>query len=360
MTDDLDQIGNTSVNEPKENLNLRDNVSAFSMTAHMLSHRMTVLSVIAVIVGAVALGTLAQRLIYLGLQHIVTFKDIAGFVGLSEPGITSFLFPTAMAGVAVMAMLYEIFMLGYRQSTLFELIDGQNASVRTDVFYLFLRISGIAMVLSFVMTFGMSGHLYLSAKQVMGIGLLADAHLALQFVALFVVLTFVNYWYHRAFHSPWLYELHKVHHSASHYGVLLPFRVHPLNELFSAVYGVAVLSLLGVDSLVVVLWVGLNGIYQCLVHSHVDWPAWVGIFLITPAMHRIHHSTEPRHFNKNLGIVTFWDRLFGTYYPPEHVPNFGVERDEQHLFNTDKFFREMIGTFTRWVRFTILRRQQRT
>ena len=70
--------------------------------------------------------------------------------------------------------------------------------------------------------------------------------------------------------------------------------------------------------------------------------------LITPAAHRIHHSTAPEHFNSNLGILSIWDRMFGTYVDPTDEPiNFGVP--EQENFNTDRYFTEIIASFLRWL-----------
>jgi sterol desaturase/sphingolipid hydroxylase (fatty acid hydroxylase superfamily) len=57
-------------------------------------------------------------------------------------------------------------------------------------------------------------------------------------------------------------------------------------------------------------------VYQLLVHSNIrsDW-GWFGRWvLISPAAHRIHHSSKPEHYNKNISVLVIWDRLFGTWY----------------------------------------------
>lgn len=57
-------------------------------------------------------------------------------------------------------------------------------------------------------------------------------------------------------------------------------------------------------------------------HSHVwlSYPRWLSHLLISPAMHQVHHSADPRHHDKNLGnIFALWDWLFGTLYLPERV-----------------------------------------
>jgi sterol desaturase/sphingolipid hydroxylase (fatty acid hydroxylase superfamily) len=68
-----------------------------------------------------------------------------------------------------------------------------------------------------------------------------------------------------------------------------------------------------------------------LQHANVEYPRWIerrlGWLLVTADMHRIHHSPEPRETNSNFGAVfSFWDRLFGTYVPPDpaRAPTYGL------------------------------------
>lgn len=72
-----------------------------------------------------------------------------------------------------------------------------------------------------------------------------------------------------------------------------------------------------------------------MVHSKYDWKwQWVDYVLITPAAHRIHHSTAVEHYTRNLGILSIWDRLFGTYLPSKEAPlRYGVS--ERENFNTE-------------------------
>jgi sterol desaturase/sphingolipid hydroxylase (fatty acid hydroxylase superfamily) len=89
-----------------------------------------------------------------------------------------------------------------------------------------------------------------------------------------------------------------------------------------------------------------------MVHSNYDWKwKWVEYVLITPAAHRIHHSTKPAHFNSNLGILSIWDRLFGTYIAPTpgEIIDFGVGQPDQKNYNTDHFIKENMACFWRWL-----------
>lgn len=132
---------------------------------------------------------------------------------------------------------------------------------------------------------------------------------------------------------PALWEIHKVHHTAQALSPLTNFRVHPLetltfyniaalftgaaagalDHLFGAGHGRA--ALFGTD----VLFLAFMFSVAHLHHSHV-WIAFRGPWarvLMSPAAHQVHHSTDPRHFGRNLGnALALWDWLFGTLYVP--------------------------------------------
>jgi sterol desaturase/sphingolipid hydroxylase (fatty acid hydroxylase superfamily) len=132
---------------------------------------------------------------------------------------------------------------------------------------------------------------------------------------------------------PALWELHKVHHTAEALSPLTNFRVHPLETLkfyniaaaFTGAaagvldYGLGAthgrLALFGTDALFVVFTCS----FAHLQHSHfwISFKGPIARVLMSPAAHQIHHSTDPRHFNRNLGnALAVWDWLFGTLYLP--------------------------------------------
>lgn len=141
---------------------------------------------------------------------------------------------------------------------------------------------------------------------------------------------------------PFLWELHKVHHSAEVMTPVTAVRVHPLSAFFAAVflsilfgltngvflylYGgrVAELTLLGVNVFLVLHY--SVGVYH-LQHSHIwlSFPRPFRVVFASPAMHMIHHSANPRHFDKNFGFVlTLWDWLAGSLYIPEDAEQEGL------------------------------------
>lgn len=162
-------------------------------------------------------------------------------------------------------------------------------------------------------------------------GVLATAALAVAFIATYDL----GYWFaHFLLHRfPMLWEFHKVHHSAE---VMTPFtewRQHPVELLmFPLFIGAATGALYaGADHLfglrpqnLDLFWVNSILILYMMTllhlrHTHLWLPAkgiW-GVIIQSPAHHQIHHSTDPRHFDKNLGLsLSIWDWCFGTLYVP--------------------------------------------
>jgi sterol desaturase/sphingolipid hydroxylase (fatty acid hydroxylase superfamily) len=169
-------------------------------------------------------------------------------------------------------------------------------------------------------------------------GLWASAALTLATVlAMDFALYVGHYLQHRV---PLLWEFHKIHHSAETLTPLTAFRVHPVDDLltlslsassvgivqglFHAWFGtgVAEIYVLGVNAILFGWYaLGFN-----LRHSHIwlSYPAWLSHILISPAQHQIHHSREPRHFDKNMGFIfAFWDAIWGTLYVPRKKEEFG-------------------------------------
>lgn len=154
------------------------------------------------------------------------------------------------------------------------------------------------------------------------------------------------YFYHVAQHRvPFLWELHKVHHSAEILVGLTKDRVHPLDELMNrawdglipgicyGIWSVVALDPVEVTVFGINVYVMRNLLMMDFVrHTHLPITfGRVGRVVISPHAHQLHHSTARKHWDRNFGLMfTVCDRLFGTYSAPE--PNerfqFGlVERD---------------------------------
>ncbi len=134
-----------------------------------------------------------------------------------------------------------------------------------------------------------------------------------------VAMDFVIYLQHVLVHAvPVLWRLHRVHHADLDYDVTTGARFHSLEIILSMLIKFATIVVLGPPVVAVIIFeVILNGMAM-FNHGNVGLPAAVDkflrFFIVTPDMHRIHHSTEDDETNSNFGFnLSCWDRLFGTY-----------------------------------------------
>lgn len=142
-----------------------------------------------------------------------------------------------------------------------------------------------------------------------------------------LVADFLYYWFHRAQHAiPWLWRIHAVHHSAERMGAGAGF--HHLLEapLRALLVGVPAAYLFGGGAgYVVAFFVVMHGYYvHTTTRINFGRFSWM---ICDNRVHRIHHSLEPKHFDKNFGVLTLvWDRLFGTAYIPikDEWPDVGL------------------------------------
>jgi len=166
---------------------------------------------------------------------------------------------------------------------------------------------------------------------------------ATDIVALDFGLFFAHWLQHRV---PVLWEFHKTHHSAEVLTPITVFRMHPVDiwlnvSLSGALLGMnagifqflyaeppALFSVFGFN---VVMFAFLIAGYH-LRHTHVwvMYPRWIAKHISSPAMHLIHHGSDPKYFDKNFAqIFTVWDRIAGTLYLPEEQEQieFGLGKD---------------------------------
>ncbi len=135
----------------------------------------------------------------------------------------------------------------------------------------------------------------------------------------FIALDFVIYLQHVMVHAiPALWRLHRVHHADLDFDVTTGLRFHPLEILLSMVIKFAAIIVLGPPVLAVVLFEIVLNATSMFNHGNVRMPATLDRVLrwivVTPDMHRVHHSVEDDETNSNFGFnLPWWDRLFGTY-----------------------------------------------
>lgn len=153
-----------------------------------------------------------------------------------------------------------------------------------------------------------------------GIGLFhgLDWPMWLEVLIVFVVLDFAIWLQHLASHKiPILWRLHRVHHADRDIDVTTAIRFHPIEIALSMLFKIALVYALGAPLVAVVLFeVVLNG-SAMFNHANIRLgraDRWVRLAVVTPDMHRVHHSVERREHDANYGFnLSIWDRLFGTY-----------------------------------------------
>ncbi len=135
-----------------------------------------------------------------------------------------------------------------------------------------------------------------------------------------VLLDLVFYGAHWAnHHVPFLWRFHRAHHSDLDFDVTTALRFHLGEIVISTVIKAVSIVALGISPLGLILFEMAILAAAQFEHSNLRLPepieTWVRLLMVTPNMHRIHHSRRPREHNANFGtIFSGWDRLFGTYF----------------------------------------------
>ena len=138
-------------------------------------------------------------------------------------------------------------------------------------------------------------------------------------LAAVVILDFAIYLQHVLFHAvPLLWRFHRVHHSDRDFDVTTGVRFHPVEILLSLIYKMGVVAVLGLPAIAVLVFEAILNATSLFNHGNVFLPVGVDRvlrwFLVTPDMHRVHHSPLLVETNSNFGFnLPWWDRLFGTY-----------------------------------------------
>ena len=135
----------------------------------------------------------------------------------------------------------------------------------------------------------------------------------------FIAMDGAIYLQHVMFHAiPALWRFHRMHHADQEIDVTTGVRFHPIEILMSLGIKFGVVAALGAPAVSVVIFEVLLNATSMFNHSNVRMPVWLDRWLrwivVTPDMHRVHHSIVVRETNSNFGFnLPWWDRLFGTY-----------------------------------------------
>ncbi|MPZ21657.1 MAG: sterol desaturase family protein [Luteitalea sp.] len=140
-------------------------------------------------------------------------------------------------------------------------------------------------------------------------------------LASIIALDLLIYLQHVLFHAvPVLWRLHRMHHSDLECDVTTGVRFHPVEHLLSMGFKVAAIAALGAPPVAVLAFEVLLNATSMFNHANIRMPRAIDHVLrwivVTPDMHRVHHSVRPEETNSNFGFnLPWWDRLLGTYRP---------------------------------------------
>lgn len=175
------------------------------------------------------------------------------------------------------------------------------------------------LALRLVMPILAVGMAHYASERGWGLLALVDLPLWAEIIIAFLLLDMLIYAQHIAFHKiPILWRFHKVHHADRDLDVTSGARFHPVESVLSMAYKLVCIVLIGPAALSVFLFEVVLNAASMFNHANVRLPLGldrvVRLFIVTPDMHRVHHSIIKRETNSNYSFfLTLWDRMFQTY-----------------------------------------------
>jgi len=146
---------------------------------------------------------------------------------------------------------------------------------------------------------------------------------------IFIAQDFCFYWLHRTEHSSRLFwASHSNHHSSKNYNFTVAIRSSVFQPLYRFMFYVPI-AFLGFDGLTIMFMYAVNQFYQFFLHTETlgKFPAWFEAVFVTPSHHRVHHASNIKYLDKNMGqVLIIWDKMFGTFQEEieEEKPVFGL------------------------------------
>jgi len=134
-----------------------------------------------------------------------------------------------------------------------------------------------------------------------------------------LILDLIIYLQHVMFHTvPWLWRLHRMHHTDLDFDVTTGSRFHPIEIILSMIIKMLIVTTLGAPPVAVVIFEVLLNATAMFNHGNIriniNADRLLRLLVVTPDMHRVHHSAKPDETNSNYGFnFPWWDRLLGTY-----------------------------------------------
>lgn len=256
---------------------------------------------------------------------------------------------------ALSAFLVEALCLGWQNSSLRRLCRSTDRSQWSDMVYFVafgpLFGEGVLNLASAGTFYGLGRLINQFCSHLAGWHIHLDTgYGALNFAVYFIIQTFMEYANHWIMHRGAFWNLHRFHHSATSINPLLAARNHPGSRVFEMLFLSLPAGIIAVPIVDLVILGMLRNLYEYFLHCNINLSlGWVGRWIfLSPNGHRLHHSSAPEHYGKNLCILIAWDRLFGTYYHGDiPVTEYGVEGER---YNERGVFVDTVSDYIRFFR----------
>lgn len=225
-----------------------------------------------------------------------------------QPSADGLMFNEVFFGLAMLAFVVIVVMEKQHPYRRFTHIEGKQSFVTNTTAFIFNNI---------ILTILRASSLFFVAQQFSAYGLLSGLNNGpVKWLLSFILFDLAIYAWHFASHRyEFLWRFHKVHHSDKAFNVSTGFRFHVFDLFLEIPYKCLFVILIGVEAQTVLAIETVELLFIFFHHANLSFKqeAWLSKFIITPYLHRTHHSASRKEHDSNYGIVlSFWDQLFGT------------------------------------------------
>jgi sterol desaturase/sphingolipid hydroxylase (fatty acid hydroxylase superfamily) len=189
--------------------------------------------------------------------------------------------------------------------------------------------------LNFLLDFLMKGYGFLILSYFSTFSFFKIENQYLYWIVLLFAEDFMFYWEHRIDHySRLFWAVHVTHHSSDKFNLTTGFRSSVFQPLYRFVYFIP-LALCGFEFWHIMFMYSATQIYGILIHtSYINNLGFLEYFMSTPSHHRVHHASNIKYLDKNMGMVfIIWDKLFGTFEPENNCDEpikYGLTKPIEH------------------------------
>ena len=204
-----------------------------------------------------------------------------------------------------------------------------------------IYLSGLA----FLLNLAINGTAFFILSYFYRFRVLTIGNTVLYWVVLVVAQDFLYWVLHYVGHYCRLFwAMHVTHHSSEHFNFSTGFRSTVFEPLYRTFFYLP-LALMGFNPIDILYAYLVTQLYGNLVHTqyHIPLPKWYGFVFVTPSHHRVHHASNLRYLDKNMGMLfIIWDRLFGTFHAEDadEPVKYGLTKQPHELGPVNVLFHE--------------------